>query len=80
MSDEIRGSKYIFYFSDDMMSNGKWEASDKGVKITDKDGLVINRYSVREGSTNIGNINNKVGSFGCSSNVGKCIEDRKSVV
>lgn len=31
-------SKYIFYFSDDMMSNGKWEASDKGVKITDKDG------------------------------------------
>lgn len=42
-----------------------------GRKITDKDGLVINRYSVREGSTNIGNTNNKVGSFGCSSSVGE---------
>jgi iron compound ABC superfamily ATP binding cassette transporter len=31
-------SKYILYFSDDIISNGKWEASDKGVKITDKDG------------------------------------------
>ena len=34
-------SKYIFYFSDALISNGKWEASDKGVKMTDKDGSTV---------------------------------------
>lgn len=34
-------SKYILYFSDALISNGKWEASDKGVKMTDKDGSSV---------------------------------------
>ena len=34
-------SKYILYFSDALISNGKWEASDKGVKMTDKDGSLV---------------------------------------
>lgn len=40
-----------------------------GRKVADKRGLVINRYTVRAGDTNIGKTSDKVGSFGCSSNV-----------
>ena len=40
-----------------------------GRKIMDTNGLIINRYDVRDGKTKIGN--NVVGSFGCSSSVGE---------
>ena len=40
-----------------------------GRKIIDTNGLIINRYDVRDGKTKIGD--NVVGSFGCSSSVGE---------